>query len=78
MGTGATTRLHKVLNDADSDGAGAMTLDIFPSIREALAASAVITTSSALGTFRLAEDLSAWNVSEALHWGFGFEIVEAI
>lgn len=33
LGTGATTRMHKVLDDANSNGSGETTINIWPSLR---------------------------------------------
>jgi hypothetical protein len=77
IGSGASTRLYKVLVDATA-AAGAITLDIWPRLRESPADNAVVTTSSARGTFRLADNLTSWDVDEMLAYGITFAAVEAI
>lgn len=77
LGSGAATRLHKVLTDATA-AAGEITLDIWPRLRESPADNAVVTTSAAKGTFRLADNVSAWEIDEALAYGITFAAVEAI
>lgn len=46
-------RLYKVLNDANSDGSGNATLDIWPRLRESPANNSSIIVSDCLGLFRL-------------------------
>jgi hypothetical protein len=47
------SRLHKNLQDVNSDGSGNATLDIWPALRESPADNTTIITSSAKGLFRL-------------------------
>jgi hypothetical protein len=77
VGSGATTRLHKNLTDANSDGTGKATLDIFPPIRESPADSAAITTSSAKGTFGLLDPEWAWDLDLVKTFGLNFTLLEA-
>lgn len=53
LGSGSTQRLYKVLQDADTNASGEVTLDIFPDLREAPTDNQVITTSDAKGTWRM-------------------------
>lgn len=77
LGSGAATRLYKVLTDA-TETAGAITLDLWPRLRESPGDNAVVTTSAAKGTFRLADNLASWDIDEALAYGITFAAVEAI
>lgn len=78
VGTGTTQRLYKNLVDANSDGAGAMTLDIFPPLRESPVDDAAITVTKARGVFRLASNAFPWDIRRALVYGFQFVALEAI
>jgi hypothetical protein len=78
IGSGITRRLYKVMKDANSDGSGNSTLDIFPRLREALSDNTAITTTSCTGVFRLAENRREWNINAALQYGIQFKAVEAI
>lgn len=78
LDSGATSKLHKVLNDANSDAGGLAALDIWPSLRSSPADSATIVASAAKGVFRLAENLSGWDVNAALIYGASFRAVEVI
>ena len=58
IGSSATQRLYRVVQDANSDSGGNATLEIWPDLREQPADNADITVSNCKGTFRLlnAED----------------------
>lgn len=77
LGSGAATRLHKVLKDANSDGSGLATFDIFPSLRESPVNNDAITVTSAKGTFRLATNKQSFAIAIAQTYGIGFDAVEA-
>ena len=72
------TTLHKVLTDADTDGRGNVTLDIWPDLRTSPADNASVTVSSATGLWSLATPAVRWNVNEMTVYGFSFAAVEAI
>lgn len=78
LGTGLTTRLYKVLQDANSDGGGLAVLDMWPRLRETPADNAVIAVSNCKGLFRLANNNTEWNADTAQFYGFGFSAMEAI
>lgn len=78
LGSAGSATLHKVLQDADSDGSGNVTLDIWPYIRTAPADNATVTTSNTVGNFRLASNQQNWNVNEASIYGMTFGAFEAI
>jgi hypothetical protein len=78
LGTGSSSRLHKVLADADSSAGGAVTLDIWPHIRVAPADNATVTVSSAKGLFRLSSNEQAWSINEAAIYGITFSAMEAV
>lgn len=79
VGTGLTSRLHRILNDADSDGSGNATFDSFPRIRESPADNAPITLTDPKGLFRLAGNEMNWNFSPGdLVTGITFPIIEAL
>lgn len=78
LGTGATSRLYKVLNDVNSDGSGNATLTIWPDLRSAPADNAPITVSNPKSVFRLASGQATWNISEAAIYGITFGAREAL
>jgi len=56
LGTGATARLHQILNDVTADASGLATIDIWPRLRASVTDGAAITTSNCMGVFRLASN----------------------
>lgn len=78
LGSGSATHLHKVLVSADTNGAGEVTLDIWPRLREAPADNLAVTISSCLGLWRLASNEMAWDIGEAEFYGIRFSAVEAL
>lgn len=79
LSSGASSRLHKVMDDADSDGSGDATLKLFPPLRESPADSAPIVVDDCKGVFRLASNAVEW---ETDHCGISspltFACVEVI
>ena len=77
-GSGAGSALHKVLLDATTNGAGQVTLDVWPSIRTSPANDSVVVTAAAKGVFRLNTSDTEWRIDEMQHYGLVFAAVEAI
>ena len=73
LGSGTTARLHKVLVDQTGSG----TLEIWPALRSTYSG-ATVTTTNAKGVFRLNQNMSSWQISNANSYGIAFEAVEAI
>lgn len=78
LGSGSSSRLHKVLQDADSDASGEVSLDIWPHIRTSPVDNAPVVTSTARGVFRLASNEQTWSVNEASIYGLTFGAFEAL
>lgn len=78
FGSGATSTLHQVLQDASSDGAGDVTLTLWPHVRTALTSGSIVVTSNAVGVFRLAGNEASWSVDNMAIFGVSFSAVEVI
>jgi hypothetical protein len=78
LGTGATSRLYKVLDDVNSDGSGNATLTVWPDLRSAPADNAAITVSNTKTTFRLNSAQTSWDINEATIYGLTFGAREAL
>lgn len=80
LGTGATSRLHKVLQDADSDGSGNATLELWPGPRRgsAPADNEAIVVSNTKGAWRLASNSRSYDINLGQIFGFSFDCVEAL
>lgn len=78
LGSGASSRLHKVLDDVDSDGSGNATLQLWPDLREAPADNATITVTNPKGVFRLTSNAAAFNIDRMGLYGLVFGAQEAL
>jgi len=77
LGSGVDAHLHKIVDDADSDGSGNVTLNIWPKLRESPADNDTVILSQAVGLFRLKNQISI-EIQEANFHGFAFEAIEAL
>lgn len=78
-GSGSTQRLYKVLTDADADTGGAVSVDVFPTVREAIADNTELSVIQCKGVFRLPPGLFPdWSVDRAKTYGLEFQGMEAI
>jgi len=78
LGAASTSRLHKVLDDVNSDGSGNATLTIWPNLRSSPADNAVITVNSAQGRWRLASNDTGYSIETGRLYGITFACVEAL
>jgi hypothetical protein len=72
------TNLYKVLADANSNGSGQVSLDIWPSLRSSPADNAAVVVASAKGLFRLSSSDASFSIDNASVYGINFSAVEAI
>jgi hypothetical protein len=78
LGTGSSSKLHKVLDDVNSDSSGNATLTIWPDLRSSPSDNASIVVSGAKGLFRLSTSQQDWDVNEASIYGMTFPAREAL
>lgn len=78
LGSGATARLYKVLDDVNSDGSGNATLTLFPDLRTSPSDNATITVANPKGVFRLNTGATSWDINEASVYGITFGAREAL
>ena len=78
LGTSSSSKLYKVLADANSDGSGDATFDIWPSINTAVANDSAITVSSAKGLFRLASNEMGFDLKQAQQYGIAFSAMGVV
>ena len=78
LGTGTSTRLYKVLDDADSNGSGEITVEIFPDLRTSPDDDATVTVSSAKGVWRLNDNNTNWSIDVIAIYGLTFACEEAL
>lgn len=68
LGSGASTRLHMMMDDADSNGSGEADLLIWPNLRESPADGAAIVVSNAKGRFRLTTPVTEDSITPGPFW----------
>jgi hypothetical protein len=78
LGSGATARLYKVLEDVDTNGSGQATLNLWPDLRSSPADNAAVVVSGAQGVFRLATNDATWTINNAGFYSISFAAVEAL
>lgn len=73
------SRLYQVLQDANSDGSGNATLDVFPPVREALVNNTAIVTVNPVGLFRLdTAEVPPYEADKERLFSISFTAVEAV
>ena len=78
LGTGSDARLYMVTQDADTDGSGAVTLSIWPSLRATPSDNDPVIVSGAVGAFRLASGTSQWTEQGARFYSLSFSGVGVV
>jgi hypothetical protein len=77
LGSASSSRLHRVLTDASTDGAGAVTLDIWPNLRESPSNGGTVVVANTVGLFRLKPPVS-FPTDSAKIYELRFECIESI
>lgn len=78
LNSGTDAKLHKVLDDVDSDSSGEATLTLWPDLRSAPSDNAPIIVNNAKGVFRLSTNQADWDVNEASIYGMTFPARESL
>jgi hypothetical protein len=78
LGTGATSRLYKVLDDVNSNANGEATLTLFPNLRSSPANNAALTISSPKGVWRLAANDVGYDIQTGQFYGITLACMEAL
>lgn len=77
LGSGASSKLHMVLEDVSSDGSGNFTLNLWPELRASPATNDALVVTGAQGVFRLKENQTSWDES-TITYGFSMDFEEAL
>lgn len=78
LGTGTNSRLYKVLDDADSNASGEVSLTIYPDLRTSPDDDATVVVSNAKGTFRLNSSAHQWTIRQDSFYSMTFGAIEAL
>ena len=71
-------RLHKVLQNTNSDGSGNATLTIWPSLRESPPDNTSLVINNAQGQFRLSAPATDWSITPEPAYTISFSAMEAL
>lgn len=78
LGSGSSTRLHKVLVNASTDGTGDATLDIWPRLRSSPADGDAVTITNCKGLFQLSSNAFEYEIGAAMIYGFALAARERL
>lgn len=78
LGTGAASRLHKVLDDVNSNSSGEATLTIFPDLRSSPSNDAAIVVNNAKGLWRLSANEVDYTIQTGQFYGITLACMEAL
>jgi len=78
LGSGAATRLHQVIEDADSDSGGLASLTLWPDLRDSPADGAAVVIQSPKGTFRQSANDSGWTADNRGLIEITLSLIEAV
>lgn len=78
IGTGLSARLHRVVEDVDSDGAGNAVLTLVPALRNSYADGTAVIVQNPRGAFRLQDNNFGWGVSPGGIRRISFSAVEVV
>lgn len=77
LGTGLSARLHMLIADANSDGAGKAVLNIVPALKSSPADNAAVIVQNARGCFKMTSNQFSWSVAPGPVYRVSFEAVHA-
>lgn len=79
VGTGISSRLKKVLDQVDSDGAGLATVNVWPPITIAPSNGSSVVVSGAEGLFISPDNLSSWQITPPeIYKGIQLTVMEVV
>lgn len=78
LGTGENAHLHKLLQQVDTDTAGAATFVLWPSLRESPDDNDPVIVSNCKGLFRLSSNEMPYEITPPYWYSIAFSAVEAI
>ena len=76
--SGASSKLHKILEVCPTDASGNALLTVYPEVKEAHPDNTTVTVSNCKGLFRLSSNEMDWSIQTNLFYGLTFSAVEAI
>ena len=77
FGSGATSKLHMIVDDANSDSSGNVNVNIEPAIKTAVSSGQTVVYNNPKGVFRMVNPEISWDADELSKYGISFVIMEA-
>lgn len=78
VGTGSSSRLHMLTEDADSDGSGDAVLTLAPALRSSPADDSSVVVNEPKGVFMMIDNAFSWSVEPGPIYRFSFQAVEDV
>lgn len=78
IGSGSAAKLHRVLEDTDTDGSGNFTVTIWPCLRSSPTNGNPIVVSNTVGLWRLEANSVDWDVVPVVPYNLSFKAIEAL
>ena len=78
IGTAASAKLHMIVDNTNSDGAGVASCNIEPAIKEVASDGAAVDYTEAQGVFRMDTADLGWDTNEVSRYGITFSCTEAL
>jgi hypothetical protein len=76
--SGGSAKLHMIVEDADSDATGGVTLEVEPPIKVARALGTTVTYNNPQGLFRMDTSEMGWDADHVSRYGMTFSCTEAV
>ena len=77
LGSGASSKLHMVVDDANSNSSGIVSVQIEPKVKVAVSSSAAIVVSNPRCLMRMTSDELGWDADHVSKYGITFACTEA-
>lgn len=78
IGTGLSSRLYKLVEDAATNGSGEVTLNFVPKLRSSPADNADVNFVDPKGLFRRTDSSVSWSVQEGMEYGIELKAIEVV
>ena len=78
FGSGATSKLHMVVGDVDSNASGEATVPIEPPLKTALSNNATVLYTNTKAVMRMDSNELGWSADRLSHYGITFSCTEAL
>jgi len=78
LGSAATSKLHMIVDDVNTDSSGNADINIEPAIKTAEASGETVVYTNPKGLFRMESPMIDWDADEVSKYGITFDAMEAL